>query len=705
MNDWTLLQAYVNEGNQAAFTELVNRHIHLVFSAALRQVRGAHDAEEVTQAVFLLLAHKAPGLRPCLLAPWLLRSTFYTAANARRANRRREHMESAASMDMSHQESDAAWEQISSMLDDALMSLTEKDREAVVLRYMQRRSYKEMAGEIGLSDDTVQKRVSRAVEKLRTYFADRGVVLPAAVFVTAISARAMQAAPVHLAGSVAAGVFQSVASGVLPMLVQVTVNSARWFRLQRMLLWGAASALLVGGGLFFSNDQSLSSKGGGAKPVKESNAPNLHALPFEHRAAANRVGMGQVTFGPGKSHPETIVPAGTQSNASQGSVALRMQNVPIEVVLEFYRALVACELVITPEAQQLAMGVTIQPEQDSIAADAAARLIEAELGRQCGLTFTRMDQKRISIGRVTPSEQQPRTVVTPVEVPVEVRALDAITEEPITQFSVYVTENNRAPRSLGNGAGGIFRSTNVFGSNAQCVLNIRAEGYLPATARTNIIGGSILTAELRLSLKGSRVTGRVISPEGLPIKGAKVFIAGKDFGPFCSSREEPSGDFLFSRDRDRDKQTTTNAEGLFALDRLPDSEYVIITHESGCSAVRLEALVLNPVKLNAWGRIEGWLQLTWDPIGSQTVSARVESSPGPQVPYHVNVTTDDNGHFLFSKVPPGHYRISRMVSVSGGVRAPSHTIKSSVAGSQTTQVLLDDTAAVSPSPPAALGER
>src|SRR5881275_1602243 len=100
MDDTQLLQQYVSAKSQPAFTELVERHIHLVYGAARRQVRNAHLAEDVTQAVFIILARKAGAVRNGAVLPaWLLSTTRYAAANALAAeNCRRLHEHKAAAM-------------------------------------------------------------------------------------------------------------------------------------------------------------------------------------------------------------------------------------------------------------------------------------------------------------------------------------------------------------------------------------------------------------------------------------------------------------------------------------------------------------------------------------------------------------------------------------------------------------------------------
>src|SRR5215468_7348793 len=168
--DSQLLRAYAQERSESAFAELVRRHVDLVYSAALRMVCDSHLAEDVTQNAFVALAKSAVQLadRPTL-AGWLHRTAQNIAAQTVRTDVRRRAREQEASA-MSEQIStspDVWWEQIEPHLDAALGELADADRDAVVLRYFQTKSAAEIATLLGVSDDAAQKRVSRAVEKLR----------------------------------------------------------------------------------------------------------------------------------------------------------------------------------------------------------------------------------------------------------------------------------------------------------------------------------------------------------------------------------------------------------------------------------------------------------------------------------------------------------------------------------------------------------
>jgi RNA polymerase sigma factor (sigma-70 family) len=199
--DSQLLRAYAERRSEPAFTELVRRHVDLVYSAALRMVCDSHLAQDVTQSVFLALAKNAARLtdRP-VLSGWLHSTAQNIAAQTVRTDMRRRarEQEAAAMNELLSTETDATWEQIAPYLDAALGELKEAERDALLSRYFERKSAQEMAETLGISAEAAQKRVSRAVERLRESFAKRGVTVGASGLVV-ISANAIQAAPIGLA--------------------------------------------------------------------------------------------------------------------------------------------------------------------------------------------------------------------------------------------------------------------------------------------------------------------------------------------------------------------------------------------------------------------------------------------------------------------------------------------------------------------------
>jgi RNA polymerase sigma factor (sigma-70 family) len=203
MSNHELLRRYLHEDSQDAFAVLVNRHVDLVYSAALRQVRLPHLAEEVAQAVFVDLARQArtlPDDQP--LSAWLYVVTRRTAIDVvRREVRRREGEQFVAALATMRTES-AGWTEIAAVLDEAMAALDPSDRSAILLRYFENLSLREVGESLGISEDAAQKRVSRAVDRLRLSFAGRGVAVTATAFAAELSVHAVQAAPVGLSTTI-----------------------------------------------------------------------------------------------------------------------------------------------------------------------------------------------------------------------------------------------------------------------------------------------------------------------------------------------------------------------------------------------------------------------------------------------------------------------------------------------------------------------
>ena len=250
-DDMMLLREYARGNSEEAFAALVSRHVDLVYSVSLRQVGDPHLAEEITQAVFIILARKAESLGPRTILPaWLCRTARYTSANALTIQRRRQHREQEACMQSvlnePEPESDV-WNQIAPFLESALAQLGQKDQEAIVLRFFNGKSFKEVGAALGASEDTAKKRVNRTLEKMRRFFAKRGIVASATVLAGAISANSVHAAPSALTQAAAAAAFSKGAtvSGSTLILVNHTWKCMAWAKTKIAIIAGVA--ILSGG--------------------------------------------------------------------------------------------------------------------------------------------------------------------------------------------------------------------------------------------------------------------------------------------------------------------------------------------------------------------------------------------------------------------------------------------------------------------------
>src|SRR5689334_13280026 len=209
VSDKQLLADYATRHDDVAFAEIVNRYRDLVYSAAQRQVSPA-DAAEVAQSVFIDLASKADSVAARLsaestLAGWLHRGTRFAALKHLRAAHRRVANETQAMQESTgHNENETDWAHIQPVLDEAIDSLADADREALLLRFFKNLDFRAVGSALGVNDDTAQKRVSRALERLRGFFARRGITVSIAALAAVLSSKAVQAAPVGFAVSLAA---------------------------------------------------------------------------------------------------------------------------------------------------------------------------------------------------------------------------------------------------------------------------------------------------------------------------------------------------------------------------------------------------------------------------------------------------------------------------------------------------------------------
>src|SRR5476649_2554884 len=252
-DDIALLRDYARKNSEPAFATLVSRHVNLVYSVALRSVRDPHLAGEITQAVFIILARKADSLGDKTILPgWLCRTARYASANALTIQRRRQQREQEAYMqsilnevEPMHEEK---WNQIAPLLDGAMEQLGQKDHDALVLRFFENKTFAEVGANLGASEDAAKMRVNRALEKLRKFFAKRGVGSTTAIIAGTISANSVQAAPVALAKSVTAVAIAkgAAASGSTLTLIKGALKIMAWTKMKTVAVAGVVILLAAG---------------------------------------------------------------------------------------------------------------------------------------------------------------------------------------------------------------------------------------------------------------------------------------------------------------------------------------------------------------------------------------------------------------------------------------------------------------------------
>jgi len=249
-DDMHLVREYATRQSEAAFAELVSRHTNLVYSTALRQSRDPQLAEEITQVVFILLARKAATLgEKTILTGWLYRTACFVSSSALKRERRRQHREQEACMQSElDAQSHDAWNQLAPFLDEAMLRLGQADRDALVLRYFEGRSLQEVGVALGLHERAAQKRVARALDKLRGFFSKRGVNSSAQTIAETISAHSIQAAPVALAQSVTTAAFTkgAVVSTSTLTLIKGALKLMAWTKAKTAIVIGAAALFAAG---------------------------------------------------------------------------------------------------------------------------------------------------------------------------------------------------------------------------------------------------------------------------------------------------------------------------------------------------------------------------------------------------------------------------------------------------------------------------
>ena len=249
-DDLTLLREFAASNSETAFAALVSRHVNLVYSVALRQVGDPHLAEEITQAVFIILARKADKIAPSVvLSGWLCRTARYASTDALRTLRRRQQREQEAHMqNLLNEPESETWTRIAPLLDGALETLGRKDHDALVLRFFEGKNFAEVGAALGASEDTARMRVNRAVEKLRKFFTKRGIVSTSSILAGAISANSVSAAPVGLAKTISVvAIAKGAAAGTTTLtLVKEVLKIMAWTKMKTAIVVGACVLLASG---------------------------------------------------------------------------------------------------------------------------------------------------------------------------------------------------------------------------------------------------------------------------------------------------------------------------------------------------------------------------------------------------------------------------------------------------------------------------
>lgn len=248
-----LLRLYASQRDETAFREVVGRYLDMVYSVCLRRLGGDADlAKDAAQQVFVDLARKTPAMTGVEhLGGWLHRHAGYVALGMLRAESRRRTREKEAMVmqteDRPDEDLDSVWRELEPVLDESLEMLNAEDRQALLLRYYEKQDYRSVGAALGVSDDTAQKRVTRALEKLRGLLAGRGVTLSVVSLGTLLGQRAVVGAPTGLAAAVSDAALAMVSPAI------GSAASAGWSNSLAVKLGGAVALLGTAAWLMFSS--------------------------------------------------------------------------------------------------------------------------------------------------------------------------------------------------------------------------------------------------------------------------------------------------------------------------------------------------------------------------------------------------------------------------------------------------------------------
>jgi RNA polymerase sigma factor (sigma-70 family) len=250
-SDAELLRQFTAEGSSEAFAGLVRRYSGMVYSSARRQVGDPHLAEDVTQAVFILLTRKAGGISGEILAPWLLRATFFASRDAKKLKARREfHEKQAAVMRpdlISSKSNEPGWEDYAPFIDAALARLGARDRQALALRFFGGLKLSEVGESMGIGEEAARKRVDRAIARLRRTIATSAAAPVESALCAQLLARASEPAPVHLVHAIATAGGGVAKGTIIWAIARKAGDAMTWIKVKIAALVIAATVVAGGG--------------------------------------------------------------------------------------------------------------------------------------------------------------------------------------------------------------------------------------------------------------------------------------------------------------------------------------------------------------------------------------------------------------------------------------------------------------------------
>ena len=242
MDDTTLLTQFVRHQSEQAFRDLVARYVGLVYAACRRQLRDRHLAEDATQAVFIILAQKAPALGPDTILPaWLYRTAGFVCNNVRARERvRRYHEKQVTPMPGPAPQEQIEWSEIEALLDSGLLKLPARQRAVLILRFFENQSIPAISQRLGLTEYATEKHLAQALAALRRFLKHKGVSVTITVLTLGLATHGVEAAPAGLAESAAEAALAGTTSATITTLAATSLKAGGLLKLKL-----AAAALLA----------------------------------------------------------------------------------------------------------------------------------------------------------------------------------------------------------------------------------------------------------------------------------------------------------------------------------------------------------------------------------------------------------------------------------------------------------------------------
>jgi RNA polymerase sigma factor (sigma-70 family) len=327
MDDAELLKAYAKGRSEAAFTELVARHVDFVFATAQRLLGGdAHRADDVVQHVFSELARKAASLldRP-VLAGWLYLTARNTSAAIVRGERRRarREMEAQIMQELDREEGPVTeWARIRPVIDRALSALNPRDRDVVLMRFFQRMTFPEIGKRLSISDDAARLRVGRSLDRVRSALSRLGVTSTTGAVAAALGGQAAICAPAGLAASAAAAAL----TGAGPALGGITAGAAIPLMITNKVALAAVGAAILAGAGGMMWQLRVNSRLAEQAAALEAQAGGLPAAQAENRrlaAALDRINGRQAALRARIDAPAQVRSLENEAAALQAELATR----------------------------------------------------------------------------------------------------------------------------------------------------------------------------------------------------------------------------------------------------------------------------------------------------------------------------------------------------------------------------------------------